>query len=339
MPPAAPTIVGSRRHVLKWIGFWLRPITGRSTLRPNKETADVERSGNRVRSTAPDTSALNKMSVQMLTSLAETYPSQQSQDVAPPALPFPNAPFAKVAHGAIAAIQNTARRLRAAGASWVYSTTARDAQVFYMAVVRHEWSQRSDPNHRIGCLVMRASDLGAELQMSPMVRMRAVRLACAANVLRVHQWGDWIDGRPTRLGSRFLLSCHQLSHDAYQPSSTASGVRGYTSSTASGACIDLQKKSKYGRKRSCHGATQGATTGDGRKPAWKAGSTPTHRPNGHRVDPSQVSDAYLSSCPHTPRCTSALRCHWIRMLDAQVAAGRMTPAQAARMRGWGRHHA
>jgi hypothetical protein len=275
----------------------------------------------------------------MLSSLAETYPTPQSQDVAPPLLPFPNAPFAKVAHGAIAAIQNTARRLRAAGASWVYSTTARDAQVFYMAVVRHEWAQRTDPNHRIGCLVMRAADLGAELQMSPMVRMRAVRLACAANVLRVCQWGDWIDGRPTRVGSRFLLSCYKLSHDACQPSGTASGVRGGTSGTASGACIDHKKRSKYGRKRSCHVATQGADTGAGRKPAWKAGPNLIHRPNGHRVDPSQVSDAYLSSCPHTPRCASAMRCHWNRMLDAAVAAGRMTPAQAARMRGWGRRHA
>src|SRR4030095_5709620 len=270
-PSQPPTIVGSRRRLLKWIGFWLRPIAGRFTLTPNKETADVERSGNRVCSTPPDTSALNSDGVQMLSSLAETYPTPQSQDVAPPLLPFPNAPFVKVAHGAIAAIQNTARRLRAAGASWVYSTTARDAQLFYMAVVQHEWAQRADPNHRIGCLVMRAADLGAELQRWPMGRMRAVRLACAANVLRVCQWGDWIDGRPTRLGSRFLLSCYKLSHDACQPSGTASGVRGDTSGTASGACIDLQKNSKYGRKRSCHVATQGAGTDDGRKPAWKAG--------------------------------------------------------------------
>src|SRR4030095_15727535 len=158
-----------------------------------------------------------------------------------------------------------------------------------------------------------------------------------ANVLRVQFVGGWVDGRPSRTKSRFLLSCYQatratLSHDTTHTLSTGSGAKGGTLSTGSGA-NKIYRREIQDQKRTDPADGSRTVAAVGQKPAMKDNPNPTHRPNGQRLDPSVIADQMLSSCPHTPSCTSASLCGWYRILDANVKAGWMTPAAAARLRG------
>src|SRR4029450_1203630 len=196
--------------------------------------------------------------------------------------PFPQAPFVQVAKGVRAAIENTARRLRAAGTSWVYASTARDAIVVYLAIVERKRAQRHRPGHVIGCLIVRADELGAELNLSPMVRMRAVRLLRLANVLRVQFCGGWVDGRPSRTKSRFLLSCYQatratLSHDTTHTLSTGSGAKGGTLRPGSGA-NKIYRREIQDQKRTDPADGSRTVAAVGQKPAMHDNPHPHHQP-------------------------------------------------------------